>query len=56
MEGGGGGWVGVGGSDRGSPLSVIAATAAVLPAPQHTSNWPNQFGGKLNKEQDPSKI
>lgn len=26
------------------------------PTPHTSSNWLNQFGGKLNKKQDPSKI
>lgn len=26
------------------------------PSPHTTSNWQNQFGGKLQKKQDPSKI
>lgn len=26
------------------------------PSPHTASNWLNQFGGKLNKKQDPSKI
>lgn len=30
--------------------------ACSSPTPRTTSNWLNQFGGKLNKKQDPSKI
>lgn len=55
------GRVGLIGSVVGAQLGVRQGFTAVClvcgsPAPQTSSNWLNQFGGKLNKKQDPSKI
>lgn len=49
------------GSVVGAQLGVRQRFSAVClvgcsPTPHTTSNWLNQFGGKLNKKQDPSKI
>lgn len=44
----------------GAQLGVRQGRTSVCPAlssatPHTDSNWPDQFGGKLNREQDPSK-
>lgn len=49
------------GSVVGAQLGVRQRFTAVClvccsPTPHTTSNWLTQFGGKLNKKQDPSKI